>query len=345
MTGTNKLNRNLLIIFVIQALLAAVTWTSLHVTPATTHKESLFNFKTADVTKIEVTAMQSDKALPPVKLVKKDNTWTLASADNFKAKTEEVTKLIDLLTGIKIEKTNPVATSKATHLKLGVDSDSFDRKISITANGKTVNLFIGRGGRSSATVRFTDSNKVFEAAGLSVWNINSSSSNYIDTSYIDVDESTLKDVKIINPKGSLHFVKQGSEWTMPELPPQETAANSASDTETDTVKATESKIKEGDIKRLINKVAKITISDPVGKTVKPEYDLNKGATVTLSGTKDNKPFTITYKIGKKDDSSRYVKADNKEFVIKVSNYTVEDATEKTVGDFIKEPEKKDTDTQ
>jgi hypothetical protein len=342
MTKSNNLNKTLLIILVIQVALAGLTWSVIHRTPPVTVKEPLLNFKPADITGIEITAMQSDKEQPPVKLKKNGDTWNVTSAGNFTAKTDKVTSLLTLLTDIKIDKNSPLATSAASHAKLGVAKTSFDRKITITAGGKNITMFAGRGGRSSSTVRFQDSSNVYEAAGLSVWSISGQTSSYIDTSYIDVDEKDLTGIKITNAQGTLNFIKESDTWTIPGTGQNQT------DTDTDTTGSSQTPVPDAAaIKRLAGNLSNLSISEPVGKTQKPEYGLDKATQVILTGKKDDKPFTVSYKIGAKKEgdssSTRYVKADNKDFIVTVANYKLEDATEKTLDGFFTKEDKKQPD--
>ncbi|MBN2802419.1 MAG: DUF4340 domain-containing protein, partial [Deltaproteobacteria bacterium] len=293
-------------------------------------------FKSDDVTKVVIEAMQSEKAQPSLTLTKDGDHFVVTSADNFKAKDESVKEMLDQIIAIQIEKDNPIATSKANHSKLGVASDSFDRKVTLTANGKETTLYLGRGSRSSATVRIDGSDNVFDAPRLSVWNINSKVSNYIDTEYVSADESNLTEVSVKNSKGTLNFVKQGDKWTDPSIS-SPLLTETDSEAGTDSEQAGEQKLDEAEVKRFIGKISNITIDEPVGKTSKPEYGLDKGTTVTLKSKKDDKPFTITYNIGEKAENDRYIKSSDSEYVIKASSYQVEDATTKTQSDFLKKP--------
>ncbi|MBN2341298.1 MAG: DUF4340 domain-containing protein, partial [Deltaproteobacteria bacterium] len=331
-----KANKILIIVLVVQAALAAITWTAVKDTPEVTKKSKLLNFEAKDVNKIEIVATQGEKVTPAIVLEKTGDAWTMASADGYPVKTETITELLDSLVGIEIE--SPIATTAANHSKLNVAKEGFDRKVTLTAGGKSVTLFLGRGARSDAHVRVAGSDDVYTAVGLSVWSINSRPTNYVETEYLKADADKAKSITITNAKGSIHFVKEGDAWTIPGLLPDDGADTSAAPVvaEGDTDGETRKEIDSAEIKRLADKLMAINLVEPVGKKDDVKYGLKDGATVVIESEKDGKPVTLKYAVGAKDETNRYLKADGNDYIVKVSNFIVEPVTEKVATDFIKE---------
>ncbi len=325
----NKLNRTLLIVLGIQVLLAVAAWALLHRPPVEVKKTKFLSVAQADITAVDITAIQGEDEQEPIRLTRKDKGWSLATADDFPVKQEPVDKLLALMDGIKVDA--PIATTAASHVKLNVAKDAFDRKITVTAGSKKTTFFVGRGGRSTACVRMDGSNDVYEAPGLSVWDINSRSNAYIETKYVDAEEGMLSEVTVTNPKGQLQFKKQDGKWTIPGMEAAPVAPATKKDTAA--VKVPD----EQAIASLVRKLASITIAEPVGRTAKKEHGLDNTTVVTLSGTKDDKPFRITYTVGAKLDNHRIIKAADNDFIVRVSAYSVDSAVDSVVDNFLKEP--------
>ncbi|MBN2714920.1 MAG: DUF4340 domain-containing protein [Deltaproteobacteria bacterium] len=330
MTKTNKI---LIALLAVQAVLAAITWTAVKSTPEVTKKAPFFSFKSDDVTKVQVVATQGDKVQDPIVLEKDGDQWVLASSDKYPVKTDVMTELLDLLTQITVD--SPIATTSANHVTLNVAKDAFDRKVTLTAGGKDITVYLGRNTRGNAQIREEGKNDVFEAVGVSVWSINSRASHYVDTQYLLADADKTKRVTVTNAKGTIDFVKSGDDWDIPGL--------------LDTLNASPEKPAEGEdaplpkqldksaIKGFIDKFLDVKLSEPVGKTAKDEFGLKNGAKVVIETEKDGKPHTVELTVGDKDDASyRYIKSSDSEFIVKAANYGMEPATQKEAKDFVKD---------
>ncbi|MBN2528039.1 MAG: DUF4340 domain-containing protein [Deltaproteobacteria bacterium] len=331
----NKTNKILIALLAAQAALALITWTAVKDAPEVTRKSAFFDFKAKDVTKIEIIATQGEEIQPGIVMEKDGDNWVLASADKYPVKSEAVTELLDSLTAIEVD--SPIATTAANHATLNVAKDAFDRKLVLTARGKDVTVYLGRGGRGNAHVRKGEDKNVYEAIGLSVWNINSRVSNYVDTQYVLVDAEKANKVTVTNAKGAMNIVKSGSDWDIPGA-----VAAAPAEADTDAAHAgTDSELpKELDkkgVKSFVEKFLDIKLVEVVGKKAEDSYGLKDGAKVVIEAEKDGKPHTVEITVGAKDDGSyRYVKSSDSEYIVKVANYGMEPAQEKTVADFLKD---------
>lgn len=325
----NKMNKILIALLVVQAVVAVITWTAIHNEPEATEKNKLFSFSTEDITKIEITAIQGEDIQPTIVLAKTNDSWTIESADGFTAKEEPIVELLDSLTAIKVE--TPIATNKSTHSKLNVGKTAFDRKIVLTAKGKSVTAYVGRGARSNAMVRLANSDDVFDAQGLSVWSINSRTSTYIDTVYLKTELDAATQITVANAKESMQFVQESNEWTIAGFDPETAIA------QTEPNDSPQKEVDKAEVKSFLTKLVSLTIAEPVGKQSKPEFGLADGSTsVTIQTQKDGKPVVLKYTIGEKTDNHRYVKAEENNYIVKVSNHSIEPATVKVLDDFLKD---------
>ena len=341
----NKTNKILLALLAAQAVLALITWTAVKDAPEVTKKSAFFDFKAEDVTRVEIVATQGDEEQEPVILEKDGDKWVLASADKYPVKDEPVTELLDKLTLIDVDA--PIATTSANHVTLNVAKDAFDRKVTLTAKGKSITVYMGRSARGNSQIRKDKDDDVYEAVGVSVWNINSRASHYVDTQYVLVEAEKAKKVTVTNAKGAINIVRDGDNWNIPGLveganaEPDTEAAEAVAEADSEEAPV-EKKLDKSGLKTFVQKFLDIKMSEPVGKKAEDSFGLKDGAKVVVETEKDGKPHTVTLTIGAKDDSSyRYVKSSDSEFIVKVANYGMEPATEKVASDFLKDASAKD----
>ena len=165
------------------------------------------------------------------------------------------------------------------------------------------------------------SNDVMAAKNLSVWTISAAPGGYVDTLLAEVDAASVNRVTVVNGKGTLDFTRQGDGWT--------TAAEIPEGKLIDSKKVDD----------LVSRLSRVTMTVPVDRTDKPEYGLATGARVTLTAVKDNQPTTLAYTVGAKLKETYYLKRDDNPFIVSVSTWGVEQAVEKSLADFLKDPPK------
>lgn len=322
----NKTNKILGSLLVAQVILIGLTWTMCQTKPTATGAKPIFDFKSSQVTMMEVTSpSKKDKARETVKLVKKNDKWVVGTADDFPAKKENIVKVLDNLTRLKIRE--PIANNPSNYKALKVADKQHDREITLKTALVTKSVIVGSGTGQSMYIRYTGDKNVYQAQGTTVWAIPSTTHSYIETKFIEVDKDKLSSVMIANPKGKLTFTKEGESWKLDELPAGATLDNSK-------------------VKTLIEKASKVTIDEPIGKTLKPEYGLPGDTEVVLVSTENDAAKTTRYTIGaKKGDQHYYLKSDENDFVVTISKYDTNQLRDKTVDDFIKKEkeEKKEAD--
>ncbi len=302
------------VLLAVQVALAAFTWAGGGKLGGATDSKPLVDAEVKEVTELEIIGKATgDKPAKSVKLLRKGDDWVVASAAGFPAKTDKVEEVIKKLVEAKMRE--PIATNAANHAALKVSESTFDKKVRIKVGGSVVNLVIGAGKSSSIHTRRADEDEVYLARGVSAWAISDRVSSYVDTAYVKVEDPT--EVSVQNPKGTINLVKgDGGEWRVTELP-------------------VEAVVDDSKVKAFVSSARSIRMSDPVGKETKPEYGL-EGATLVVLKNKDK---TVSYAIGSLTGDDYYVKADDNDYVVKVSKWSVERLLDQTPEKFIKEPVK------
>jgi hypothetical protein len=303
-----------------QIALAGLTWTMASSAPAAAGKEKVFDFSPDDVTEISIESAPTKSApeASHVDLVKKDDKWLLASAGDYPVDESKAKEVVDKLTDLAVGE--PIATNAASHNALRVGDRDYDRKVTVkTASGEE-SVILGSGPRSTLHVRRAGADDVRESHGTPVWNFHSEARSYVDTAYVKMDKSVLREITVTNAHGRLSFAKNGDEWELVELPAG-TALNDSA------------------VNSFVSAVSHLNLQDPVGKDVKPAYGLDHGATVVLAGEDDkNAPVSATYTIGAPaGKNAYYAKAADNDYVVTVAKYAADQILNKTAEDFAKKP--------
>jgi hypothetical protein len=186
-------------------------------------------------------------------------------------------------------------------------------------------VLLGKGTGSACNLRFDGKNEVYRAVGMSVWAVANVARSYVDTSYLSVDTSKLTSVVVTHPKGKLTFGKAGDAWALAEL-----AAGDTLDT--------------GKVDQYIGKLAKVTLNEPIGTSVKPEYGLPGTTEVVLvysdeagTGTVITKRYTIGANADK-EGQNVYLKADDMAHVVTISKWDADQIRDKDIASLLKKVE-------
>lgn len=308
---TSRLNQILIIALVLQIALAAfVFW------PRTAASQSgllLPDFKASEVTAVTITSGDGES----VDLAKKEEEWVLPEADDYPAKGDE---LIAILEKIEAADTSRLVTeTEDSHKRLEVDPDGFNLRLDMTsASGAAYQLYVGTPSGGNAThVRVGDQPEVYLASDVNPWEIFAEASNWVDVLYFNVPSDDVTAVTLENENGTLHFTREGEEWTMAELGADETfSANNFT--------------------TLLSQVSSIRMLEPIGLEAQAAFGLDDPlATITVE-TADE---TYTLELGAQapEDSSYYFKASNSPYYVKVAEFTGTNFLEKTRETYIQPP--------
>lgn len=321
----NATHTKLLALLAVQT--ALVAWTHLGGdagVPA--GSKALLELKVDEVTALEIASKPLGDADPtPVRFERTKDGWVVATAGRYPAKADKVEEVVGKVLGLRVHQ--PIATSTANHNALRVGTRDFDKTVKIEAGGATHQLVMGSAKGSAIHVRRADANQVFYARGLTTWALSDQVSGYVDTDFVEVEADDLVEVHLKNQHGQLTLVKGADgDWTLDPAPPGVP-------------------LEPTELKTFAEKAAKLTLSEPVGKTVEESYGLGEEAvTVRLvaetKGEEDAEPTRAetSYRLGVEADGKVYALASSGDYVVKVSKWSVEKILGAKFTDFVEDAE-------
>lgn len=332
----SKLNRTLGIALVAQmALLVGVSFAKDE--PRMTAPTKVFPDFTPDkVTEIEVSGDSASggatgPAFKSVKLTKSGTSWGIASADGYPVDATKVTTLLENVA--KLMSSGEVVTKESYHKKLEVAEDDYQRKVTMTHDGKTVAFFLGSSpGFKRVHIRKVGDNDVRLVGGLSAWDVGYRASDWVDRAYVKVPEADVWGVTVENAGGRFQLERSPmGDWAVLGARPDQVVKKTAVD-------------------ELVRKVASINLEEPIGKAEKPEHGLDRPlstitlvtGTSTVAGAPPPTTTSRTVRIGAKagDANAYYVRASTSDFVVTAPGWSVESLNTKAVKDLFEEPAKK-----
>lgn len=207
----------------------------------------LLSFDENGVDAITITGPKGKK----VRLVKKDDKWTLPDTFNAPADQEAVKRLLAGLAAIK--KGMPVATSAgaAEHFKVG--RENFERHIVLRRKGQPVaDFFVGTSpGFRKVHVRLAGSNDILSVK-FSTYEAAATADTWLDKNSLHLDEKTIKGITL----PGIDLIRKGGNLVLADLAADEEMNKEAVDT-------------------LTGQVAKLSIESILGRQNKKEYNQDK----------------------------------------------------------------------
>ncbi|MBI2373233.1 MAG: DUF4340 domain-containing protein [Deltaproteobacteria bacterium] len=323
----SKLNRLLLAALLIQVILVGLV--AARNEPKVTQSTPVFaGFEPDKVTALTVEGFSGfgdDKKPASVKLAKTGGAWGVEDADGYPVSPDKIDTFLKNVA--KLKTSGVVANKEAFHGKLEVSATEFQRKITLTHDGKRMSFFLGSSpGLKKIHVRKDGEKDVVLAEELSAWDVGIKGSDWVDRSYAKVPESEVWAMTLTNAQGTVQLEKglDGS-WAM--------AGNTAP-------------TKKSAVEDLVRKAASISIDTPIGKTEKPEFGFSSPlaevtlvtGTSTIAGEPPKVTMTRTIKVGAKvEDKAYYVKASGQEYVVTAAKWAVDPLVTKGGKDLVDEP--------
>ncbi len=325
----NRTNQILAAVLAVQIVLVAVAFWPRPATVA--GGESLLAGLEADqVTQLTI----SDAAGKQIRLAKETGNWVLPEADGYPCQANKVPELLEKIAALK---TNRLVTqTPASHKRLGVADDAFQRKIELTlADGTTHQLYLGTSPSYGAShVRAEGRDEVY-LASLSASEAGVNASNWVDTLYFSVAQDQIVAMTLENANGRFEFEKaEDGTWKMQGLAADET-------------------LNENNVTGMASRIASLQMLRPLGKTEQDDYGLDAPNAVITVQTRDaeGNEKTHTVRVGSKSaeavgateaagatqDNSYVVSSSESPYYVRVSEYTVKSFVERTRDDFLKQP--------
>ena len=269
----------------------------------------------------------SDETGNQVKLAKGLGDWVLPEADDYPCLENKAPEFLEKIVALK---TNRLVTqTPASHKRLKVASDAFERRVEIElADGTTHLLYLGTSPSYGAThVRADGQNEVY-LASLSASEAGVNASNWIDTLYFSVVQDQIVALTLENANGRFEFEKDDAgTWTMAENIAKDLAADET--------------LNENNVTSLATRASSLRMLRPLGKTEQDDYGLDTPNAVVTVQTKDAEGTfkTYTLRVGAKseEDNSYVVISSESPYYVRVSEYTVKDFVEKVRDDFLELP--------
>ena len=304
---------------VVQLILVAVMFFPESESETITTGPLLADFNTDDVTELRV----QDAEGAEIHLTRNDiGLWVLPEYDDFPARPEVVSELLDRLGGLQANRL--IAQNSSSHNRLRVGGDAFEREVEI--NGGDTTLFIGTTAGANAThVRLGGDENVYLASGLSAFDANVTLSAWINSQYFSVPSENVTALTLENNNGLFEFVKQGEEWVYLGLGEDETLNPQAFDTllnQSTAVRMTAPISREEDDDFGMDEpraVVTLTVSEPVPVETE-DADTDTDADAEAEPEMVETTYTLT--LGALVEEADFAfKASDKEYFVRVSANT------------------------
>jgi len=162
----------------------------------------------------------ADDAGDPLVIELAGESWTLPGRDGFPADGSKVDELLDRLKQLQVRRS--VVSGSRYHAAFKVDTDDFERRVKLSdAEGNELaDLILGSSPNYRVShVRSGDDDRVFEARGLSSWDLNPEVGAWIDKDLIIVPAEDVVAVRIENGAGAFELRRDledtsGGAWQL-----------------------------------------------------------------------------------------------------------------------------------
>ena len=200
-----------------------------------------------------------------VVLERRAEDWVLEEAGGYPADTAKVDELLDSLGEIRVRR--PVVRSDRYHGALKVEEDDHERRVRIwedSGDDPRVDLLVGTSPNYRLShVRRGDEDQVYEARGISAYDLGSDSGAWIEKKFVDVVSDNVTRFELTNAHGTLSLERDGDSWILA----------SALDEELDTAA----------VNSLIRSVSSLYLREPAGPVGDSGYGFESpAATVEIT---------------------------------------------------------------
>jgi hypothetical protein len=198
-----RFHKGLLVALVVQIGLLALVLMTGRDTGTLKEHALLPGFDAAKVTKLTIS---SSETKPAIELTKASSGWVVSSAYDYPVDDTRLTGLLGPLA--KMSAAAPIATQAGRHKQLRVADDDYERKVVITADGKTATLFIGgSAGTRRNAVRFAGDDDVYAVTGVTPYLAGDEPRDWIAASYTSVGKDDLAKITIARAATKLEFTR------------------------------------------------------------------------------------------------------------------------------------------
>lgn len=185
-------------------------------------------------------------------------TWTLEAQDGYPADSSKLEGILENLEALKVRR--PVVSGSRYHAALKVTEDDHERRVRIwddASDDPKVDLFVGTSPNYRIShVRRGGDDRVYEARGLSAYDLRAEPGAWVEKQLIDVNADDVVSIKLRNEHGELALEKnEEGSWTIVE-PPAAKAPDPAA------------------VDSFVGSLTSLWLVDPAGTTDRPELGLD-----------------------------------------------------------------------
>jgi hypothetical protein len=198
-----RFHKGLIVALIVQVALLVVVLATGRDSGTLAEHALLPGFDAAKVTKLTISSAESK---PAIELAKGSAGWVVASAFDYPVDDAKITGLLGPLA--KMSAAAPIATQAGRHKQLKVADDDYERKIVITADGKTATLYVGgSAGTRRTAVRFGGDDDVYAVSGITPYLAGDEPRDWIASSYASVGKDDLAKVTIAHGATKLELTR------------------------------------------------------------------------------------------------------------------------------------------
>jgi hypothetical protein len=209
MTRTQWTLVGVLLVQLVLLLLIAAPWSS--GSGSTGPRNLLPELETSSPSRIEI-----GEGYERLVLSREADSWHVEQAGGYPADGAKVDQLLADLRNLEVRR--PVVSGSRYHEALKVSEDQNERRLSLQHAGSSeadVVLFVGSSPNYGVNhVRRGDEDEVYEARGLSPWDLRAESGSWIDTQLLDVRAEDVMSLKLSNPNGEIELARSNGTWVL-----------------------------------------------------------------------------------------------------------------------------------
>ena len=260
--------------------------------------------------------------------------WVLPEYDDFPARQDEVTGLLNSLASLQANRL--IAQNSSSHNRLRVGGDAFERSVEI--NGDDT-LYLGTSAGANAThTRVEGDDRVYLTSGLSAFDLNLNLTQWINAQYFSVPSENVVALTLENGNGTFEFDRVDDEWVFVGLEEDETFNPLAFDTllnQSTAVRMNAPISREEDERFGMDEpraVVTLTVAEPVEPEAPTEGETDEEAEVAEPEVVET-TFTLT--VGALVEEADFAfKASSEDYFVRVSTTTANGFVDRDRNSFL-----------
>jgi hypothetical protein len=309
----NRLNVTLTTLLIVQLVIAALVLLPRTTAPAG-EVEALFLDLDAERI-VALTISGSDGR--SLRLEYDNGSWVVAGTDGYPTLENQVPELLAKI--VAFNDARMVTETTASHKRLGVDQDEYERLVEFELeDGSRNRFFIGTSPSFGAVhLRVDGEDEVYLISDLSTQDVGVEAADWVDRSYLSVPRDEVTALTLENASGMLSFAKEGDMWTMQGMSGDEVLNETA-------------------LQSLLTRATNVSLVEPLGKTADADYGLQAPLAVVVL-TAGEKRYELTVGAYDSEDGSYVMASSESPYYVRAQESAVQDLVEKIRTDFLQQP--------